>query len=128
MAFNAEIDVPKLDWNFAPYLNASGVVPEPTDDEINDMNAALRKVTSGLLGEDFDPTDQKSMARLAAKVTDDQLTEMKTAQIDALTIVTKNSPSKADLASIPPRVRMAFVKWLLGELNDPEGGKAATSA
>ena len=128
MAFDAGNVVEALDWSWRPYVDLSGTVPEPTDDQVRKMNAALRQASVAVTGEDFDPEDRKALARVFGKLTDAQLKEMEAANLRAVAIVTRDSPSLEQLQAAPPRVKRAFIKWLIRELNDPEGQATATKA
>lgn len=126
MAFDAGKVVEALDWSWRPYVDLSGTVPEPTDDELRKMNAALRDATVAITGEDFDPEDRKALNAAFSKLTDDQLKANQAANLEAVAIVTKNSPSLEQLRKAPARLQREFIKWLMRELNDPEGQATAT--
>lgn len=127
MAFDVGKVVEALDWNWRPYVDLSGTVPEPTDDEVRKMNGALRDATVAITGEDFDPDDRKALGAAFGKLTDDQLKANQAANLAAIAIVTKNSPSLEQLQAAPARLQRAFVTWLMRELNDPEGQATATT-
>lgn len=121
MAFDAGKVVEALDWSFRPFLDASGTVPEPTDDEIRKTNAQLRDITLAVTGEDFDPDDRRAAMQAFSKLSENDLEKFSDEQIDALAIITKDSPTRDQMAQCPPRVRAKFMNWLLSELNSPEG-------
>lgn len=121
MAFDAGKVVEALDWSFRPFLDISGTVPEPTDDEIRKTNAQLRDITLAVTGEDFDPDDRRAAMTAFAKLSEGDLEKFSEEQIDAMAILTKDSPTREQLAACPPRVRGKFMSWLLTEINSPEG-------
>ena len=127
MAFDAGKVVEALDWDLRPYVDAHGTVPEPTDDEIRTMNDRLREITVATVGADFDPTDRTAALKAFASLTAEDVEKFADAQLDAVVVVTKDSPSRETLAGTPPRIRMKFIKWLMQELNDPEGLATATT-
>jgi hypothetical protein len=126
MAFDAGKVVEALDWSWRPYVDLSGTVPEPTDDEVREMNSRLRAATVKVTGENFDPEDRKALTKAFSKLTDEQLKKMDEDNLAAIAIVTKNSPSLEQLKKCPPRVKGPFIRWLIQELNDPEGRATAT--
>lgn len=126
MAFNAGQVVESLDFDFRPYVNAHGTIAEPTDDQVRKMNLALRDATLAVTGQDVDPEDRAAMARAFGKLTDEQLRAMEAANVAAIAIVTGTAPAAGDLDGLPFRIKREFIKWLIRELNDPEGSATAT--
>lgn len=121
MSFVASGAVEALDWDFRPYLKAYGTITEPSDDQVKAMNKALRAATVAVTGEDFDPQDRKALVRVFGKLSDEQLAEMEQTNLDAIAIVTGTSPAREDIERLPFRIKRAFLKWLITELNGPEG-------
>lgn len=121
MAFDAGKVVEALDWDLRPYVDAHGTVPEPSDDQIRTMNTRMRDLTLAVTGDDFDPDDRQAAMRAFGKLTAEQLEKMNEDQLDAVAVITGDSPSRDTLAETPPRVRAKFVQWLMNELNNPEG-------
>lgn len=127
MAFKAENAVEALDWDFRPYVKAHGTTPEPTDDQVQKMNKALRLATIAVTGEDFDPENRAEMARVFGKLTDEQLSAMESANLDAIEIVTNGCPSREQINGLPFRHKRLYIKSLVKDLNDPEGSATATN-
>lgn len=106
-----------------------GVVPEPSDQQVRKMNAALRDAIKSVTGTgDFDPTDRVAAARIFGKLTDEQLAAMEDANLAAIGIVTQDSPSVEQIQRLPFRYKREFIKWLVKELNDPESQATATNS
>lgn len=120
MAFKAETAALALDWDFRPYVKAHGTTPEPTDAQVRKMNAALRASTLAVTGDDFDPDDRAAAARIFAKLTDEQLAAMEESNLDAITVVTGDCPSREQIDQLPFRIKRAYIKSLIQDLNDPE--------
>ena len=131
--FKAEFVVESLDYDFGgipgrPELGKiKGVIPEPSDEQVRKMNNALRAAVVSVAGEDFDPSDRTAAARIFGKLTDDQMAAMEHENIAAISIVTQDSPSAEELNQLPYRYKREFVKWLIRELNDPEGSATGTN-
>lgn len=121
MGFNASKVVEELAWDFRPNVDAHGVIPEPSDDQVRRMNAALRENLVKVTGDDFDPKDKAATLRIFGKLSDTQLREMEDANLEAIGIVTGNSPSIDLIQQLPFRHKREFIKWIIRELNDPEG-------
>lgn len=127
MGFTAETVVEELAWNFKPYVDAKGITPEPSDDTVRKMNTALRDAVKKIAGEDFDPTDRIAAGRIFAKLTDDQLAAMESDNVAAIAIVTGTNPSAEQIDALPHRHKREYIRWMIKELNDPEGKATATS-
>lgn len=120
MAFNIGA-VEELAWDFRPHIDSAGVIPEPSDDQVRRMNKALRENLVKVTGDDFDPTDKAATLKIFGKLTNEQLQEMEEANLEAIGIVTANNPSVDVIRQLPFRYKREFIKWIIRELNDPEG-------
>jgi hypothetical protein len=121
MSFNADLVVEALDWDLRPHVDAHGTIPEPSDDQVRRMNAALRDNLVKVTGDDFDPNDKAATLKIFGKLSDAQLREMEDANLEAIGIVTGGMPSIDLIQQLPFRVKREFIKWIIRELNDPEG-------
>lgn len=127
MAFDAADAVKALDYKFMPYVDAKGVTPEPSDDQIRKMNIKLRSAVTAVTGEEFDPEDRKAVAAAFGKLTEDQLAKIDEHTLDAIVVVTGSQPSRDEIAALPYRIKRKYIASLIGDLNDPEGSATATS-
>lgn len=121
MGFTAADAVEELAWDFRPYLDAHGVTPEPTDEQIRKMNRGLRDAVAKATGLDLADDDQDGLAKAFAALTDKQLAAIDEHNIAAIVHVTGDSPSAEQLRACPARVRRLYIRSLIQDLNSPEG-------
>lgn len=137
--FDAGKAVPRLDYDFQAFklLDAdgnptdqrgpTGIIGEPSDEQINrfqyDFSALLTEIT----GHDVDPTDNKSVQAAMYEIGKDidLLREVTGRSAEIVAALCSNpdpngAPTKVTvdmLHSLPGRVQNAFYGWLQGELN-----------
>lgn len=127
--FNAAERVSELSYDFKPFVDLSGVVPEPSSDQIRDFKHAFSEMVSSALGEVAGAQGATPMEQFEMFV---QYLGRDTAEIDekglhAMATVCSSQPSFDDLASAPYRVQQAFLGWLVGLFLVPEGLRLATN-
>lgn len=140
-AFDAGSVVEPLTWNFAslkdpggkPYVDKSGVVREPTDRQLADYLAGIKKLLKDFRGKLPDDlmSGTASPAELTSAVDDldpETVTEFHAALAGVVAELCSGSPSTEDLLKLPIRIRSVFYTWLQQEVMAPEaapgGGKA----
>lgn len=127
-SFNAGTVVEPLEWDFTKYKAGKGVTPEPSDEQLSAffkamMAAAQTEGTAELQAITDAGEDQEKMLAAIAALPEDALSGAK-AMIAPYAALCSGSPSEAQLAKLPPRVRFAFFTWLSGELR-PEASAGA---
>ena len=121
MGFTAADAVEELAWDFRPYLDAHGVTPEPTDEQIRRMNRGMRDAVTKATGIALDDDDQAGLLKAFNALSDKQLAAIEEANIDAIVHVTGDSPSRDTLVACPLRIRRLYMRSLIKDLNDPNG-------
>lgn len=127
--FVAEHAVQPLDWNFAPYFKASGTIREPSDEAIGNLLSAMKALGQKIKADagvpDLD-TDDPMAILMALENLDPQVFVTIMADLAAaFAEMCSNKPSKAQILSLPLRVRMGFYNWLMGEVTSPEASTGA---
>lgn len=122
MGFDASKSVDSLDYDFAPWVEASGTIPEPRQEQVDALFDALREVVTASGAEIGATPDAiiSGLAGLPAEVVKTQSDAM----LDALEAFCQGTPSREEIEALPVRPMQAFVGWLVGQLEDP--GKGAT--
>ena len=120
--FNAGKAVPKLDWDFTDFAGPDdkGTIPEPSDDALDAFRDRLRDV----YGADFDPTDEAAVAQRMREI-DAEAASLEV--LDATAELCQECPSTDQLRALPPRVRAAFLGWLLQSITNPTGTAPAVA-
>ncbi len=127
--FKAADAAEPLDFDFAPYSDEKGTVPEPTDDQVAEFFAELPKTLERGLGaerlEGVDMMDPVSMAELMRTITAEDNRKCYDGLLDLYTTVCSKQPSREALEALPFRLRRAWYsavpEWLR-----PESWRPAT--
>ena len=130
MKFDATEDVDPLEFNFAPYADAKGVVPEPSEAQVAAFYVGLSSNMERALGKDrmagVDPTDPLSMADLLQSLTEEDQAKLGDSLLELHANVCGGEPSREHIAALPFRLRRMFYGAVQGWLR-PEGWKPATN-
>lgn len=155
MGFDAKEAVPALDWDFRPYVEASGTTPEPSNQEIVRYMTRVRSI--------IEAARRTAMAQIedeterAKKMTEEELDavrarwagvgwkegveileaeipldasaqgqEMVRAMAENVEKMSKGSPTADQIMGLPGRIRSQYLGWLTGQLTDPESQAVGT--
>lgn len=145
MGFKAAEVAETLDYDFSPYSDAKGAIPEPSAEQVNVFNAryialmaALARFQGNRQRRAADPEteeteDRTLMQELDAMVAEstELSPEMKRIDTELRQIVSdvcSNEPSLEELSKLPSRQFRAFLAWLNEELNDPKKLRPGTNS
>lgn len=128
--FKAADALEPLEFDFRPYSDAQGEVPEPTDDLVAAFYVGLANTLKITLGDErlegFDLNRPEDIGRLFTTLSADEHKQLYTAMLDLHAEVCGGSPSTDDVAALPYRLRQAFYGAVQGWLR-PEASRPATS-
>lgn len=134
MGFDAsKPGIPRLDYDFRPYVNASGVTPEPSEDMVYDFQFAVRDAAKMLDKEgfeDFDPNDQEQVMKFMNELTRDDMKKINSTIFSALSELTQGRPSYDDMMALSEkayRLGQAYMGSLMGDIMDPKSAKNVTN-
>jgi len=125
-AFTAAEYVAALDYNLAPFVDASGTIPEPTDRAI----VRFRNAYLAFLGLDPHASEEERQARaeeMSKASEEEQAAHLATLRA-MLAEVCAGHPTTEQIDALPYRVVLAMVSWLLGVLANPQKPAPATSS
>jgi hypothetical protein len=126
--FKAEGVVEALDYDFNPYVQVRGTIPEPTDrqiaDFLGDMKALLKEV-EGDLPTDVDLNDQGAILAAMDSLDTEVTIRMTSKMCEIYSRLCSGTPTEKQVHDLPPRIRQIFFNWLQAEVMSPE---AATGA
>lgn len=140
MGFKASTAVDPFDYDLAPYADAKGTVPEPSDAQVREFYAGVGTLLEDVLGTErlqdilgpegyakFEQRDPEAMMKVQAAT--NNVEDMEKAQermLDLHAAVCSNHPSREDLEKLPYRVKQALYgalqRWL-----SPEASRPATN-
>lgn len=132
MPFDASSpEIVKLDYDFRPYVNASGTTPEPSEDMIYDFQLKVRN-TAKLLGrDDIDPEDQAATIRFMRSLSKEDMKKVNSEVFTALSELTQGRPSYDDMMELNTkayRLGQAYIGSLMGDLLNPKGSMNASTS
>jgi hypothetical protein len=137
--FSASVDIEPLDYDFKPYVDTKGTVPEPSNEAVTEFYAGIGNMLEAALGEDrlgdiLTPAElidfklrkpEPLMKVQAATSNVDDMNKASELALDLHAAVCGGSPSRDDLAALPYRVRQAFYgalqRWLSPDASRPAG-------
>lgn len=133
MGFDASKVVAPLDWDFTAFEGGKGVIPEPTDKQIDTFFQDLIKMSKTLM--------EKAGIENAGEVSPEELlltmADMPEgtpgvgvmAMLDEMAKIfaklCQNKPSATQIKKLPMRIRMRFFVWLATELRPEDFGAAS---
>ena len=129
--FNAASVVEPLEWTFEPFVHASGVIQEPTDEQINayltDVKAMGEEIKEKIpdAPEGGDPTDL--MAALE-NLDLDSVAGMTEKMAGIIAALCSGEPSREQILALPPRRRTMFYGWLQQEVMSPQAAAGGGNA
>lgn len=130
MGFDASQAVEPLDYDFTQYApDARGVIPEPSQDLLDQFERASNAGTNELGLDQAQQmrisaavaSDSPDLARLLADLPAEIIERMqdpnfraatRERMLDAMAELCQGTPSRDEIAALPPRVREAFQNWL----------------
>jgi hypothetical protein len=137
--FSAEGIVEPLAYNLRPFVEAEGVIREPSSAQVREFikggQAEVRRIGGKLAtpGADAAEADEGLGAGVAAVLeamsfrAESLSPEALKRQAKMISALCSGQPSEADLLALPHRVMIAFAQWLSHEVLDPEAEAGATN-
>jgi len=125
-SFVLEDELDALNYDFRPYVDSHGVIPEPSSTQIKELQAAMRSALRPALENlavDADTADVKQLLTALAEPTKDDIRKAEKAEkaiVQAIADCCSGTPSVEDLTDLPWRAQQMFIGWLSGVLLNPE--------
>jgi hypothetical protein len=125
--FDASTVVTALDYNFAPFVKAKGVTPEPTDAQIEEFLRGIQDVMKEATGilPDADTSDPAAMLSALGSMEPEKVTHLTHGMAKVYGKLCSDKPSADDLLGLPLRVRVQFFAYIQQEVISPEAGPGA---
>lgn len=125
--FDAGAALEPLNWTLKPYVDAEGVLPEPSQDVLDRFRRTMRGITGQAL-DDEGEIDREKLDQMVKDAGSDEAFDAKLAQqmIDCYADVCQGSPSREQIVGLPATVRAAFYQWVNASLLDPFSRTPAT--
>jgi hypothetical protein len=126
--FQAEHIVEPLDYDFRPYVQAHGTIPEPTDKQIAAFLRGLKEVVDVVqadLPDDVSADDPAAVLKAMDNLDPEKTIEQMGKMADVYAGLCSGTPTAEQISALPMRIRSIFFNWLQSEVMSPE---AATPA
>ena len=123
MGFDAASAVEPLDFDFHPYADAKGTVPEPSQEQVERLFEAIRGLAVAA-GIQPGASREEAIAAFAA-IPEEVQKEQARHTLDALVEFCQGSPSREQIEQLPYRPLNAFIGWLVGHFAG-DAGKGVT--
>lgn len=130
MGFDASTYIEKLDYDFRPYVNASGTTPEPTNDQITEFQFTVRETAQKSEIRSEMEEETIGILGLVQSLTREEVAEHWDDLNHAIAKLTSGRPSFEELTELQSksfRHHRAYIGWLMGEIVDPEESSAVIS-
>ena len=124
--FDAAGIVEGLECKLKPFADFEGVIPEPTDRQIGDFLAGLKKTFAaareslGGLAGDADLTDSEQLMAAVDALDPEKYVQFQEQMAGLHAGLCSGAPSAAQILQVPLRRRQLFYQWLQGEVMSPE--------
>lgn len=125
-AFVLEDELDKLTYDFRPYVDAHGIIPEPSSTQIKGLQSAMRAALKPALEAMNVAADTADVSALMAALAEPSKADLKAAEaaseaiIHAISDTCSGTPTPDELRALPFRGQQAFIGWLSGVLLSPE--------
>lgn len=111
MAFKASAAADDLKFDLRPFVDVTGIMPEPSYDLRDKFLARIEEVF---------PEGTN------ANISVEELRGKEREMIDAVAELSQGTPTAEQLGALPPRMLYAFFGWLVGEISaDPTQGNTS---
>lgn len=120
-----------LRYDFKRFGGVQGIIPDPSDEQIEAFMVRLREVAREFGDEEATvDVDTADADELNAMLEGDglRLADAQRAVCDAISELCQGSPNADQLLRLPFRVRQGFMAWLQRKLLSPEASAADTGA
>ncbi len=121
-----------LRYDFKKFGGVQGLIPDPSDEQIEEFMRSLRQVAKEFSDDDLDDVDvdnatAEELSELLDKDENLQLAAAQRAMCECYAQLCQGSPDAAALLALPLRVRQGFMQWLQRKLLSGEASAADTS-
>lgn len=116
-AFKIEDVLGSLTFDFRPYVDKSGSIPEPTNDMVDAFRASFRKTL--MVGE-AKTADEAIKNLVSSGTTAEEAEKLVDDLWTAVVVFCGNVFTLDDFKALPYRGRRAFIGWLTGVFFRPE--------
>lgn len=116
-----------LRYDFTAYGGVAGIIPDPSDTQIDHFLTEQREMMEEL-GMDDDDKDPESINEAMEKSGDFDISKHQRRMVGMVSQLCSGSPAEDEIMALPFRVRQSFLIWIQRSLLDPEAQAAGTTS
>jgi hypothetical protein len=120
-----------LRYDFKKFGGVQGLIPDPSDEQIDSFLTRLREIAREYGDEDatidVESADAAELTRMLDEGPGLRIADAQQAVCEAIGELCQGSPDVAQLLRLPLRVRVGFLGWLQRKLLAPEASAADTA-
>ncbi len=131
--FDAASVVEPLEYTLRPHVDKAGIIREPTDRQIADYLAGIKKLMKDFRGKlpDAMVAGSTDIAAILDAVDDldaEVALKLNEQVAEVSSGLCSGDPTKDDILALPPRIRAMFLAWLQREVMSPEAAPGGGNA
>jgi hypothetical protein len=120
IGFSAESELDELSFNFRPYVEVEGVIPEPSAAQIKQFQKALRTLFGDSLVEQARAVEKGGITaadveKAIRDFDEDDESEKLEQLFQAVARVCSDIPNYIQLSALPYRMQQHFLGWIMGK-------------
>lgn len=117
--FKAQEAVEELAYDFRPYAEEHGVIPEPSSKQLEKFQRVVFGTVRSL---GLTPEDMTGETRVTFDLIESVMNKSFEVETEVLVAVSELTGLDADLiGGLPHRIKSAFMGWIMGAFLSPEG-------
>lgn len=141
--FIAAESVESLEFDFRPWVQSNGTIPEPSSKKVSEFMKTLSNIyraeyerarkasrteaePKGRTKKTKQEVDSEAIQRMMEEIDGDVQEQASERLFEAISEVCSGVVTVEDLTGLPFRIVRSFSGWLVGELQNPEGSTPAT--
>jgi hypothetical protein len=114
-----------LECNLKPHADFEGLIPEPTDRQVGEFLAGLKDAMresreKAATRQEVDVNDPEQVARAVDEMDPEEFVRTAEVMASLYSALCSGTPTKEQILSVPRRARLAFYRWVQGEVLNPE--------
>lgn len=118
--FDASTIVEPLDYDFTKFGGSKSVIPEPSQEKVIAMYAAMDTLVKQIAGSFVQLPENPSATDLVESLNQLTMSESYGPMLDGMTAIyaelCSQSPSEEELKKLPPRIRALFFQWMAKQM------------
>lgn len=131
--FNAATAVEAVEYDFKPYVDAEGIIPEPSKEQVETFFDRIKNMHRLVARVERDITNaaevsNEELEKVVAELPEGEINKMKSELSIYIADLTSNQPTVEQIDGLPYRVFTAFMVHLMTEYGPKGASNDSTTA